>query len=61
MWSFYEAGPEDGDSKVSAPQSGIREEEYEQSAHQSKGSGKQFTLCFPTVSVSVGGPVDFIG
>lgn len=27
VWLFYEAGPEDGDSELSAPQSGIREEE----------------------------------
>lgn len=27
VWSFYEAAPEDGDSELSAPQSGIREEE----------------------------------
>lgn len=27
VWSFYEAGPEDGESERSAPQSEIREEE----------------------------------
>ena len=27
VWSFYEAGPEDGDWELSVPQSGIREEE----------------------------------
>lgn len=27
VWSFYEAAPEDGDWELSAPQSGIREEE----------------------------------
>lgn len=58
MWSFYEVGQEDGDSELSAPQSGIRERNKTRVLIKGKGQRSSSHSVFP---LSVGGPADFIG
>lgn len=61
VWSFYEVGREDGDSELSAPQSGIRERNKNRVLIKGKGREAVHTPFSRCLRLSVGGPADFIG